>query len=544
MLSVLKRRIRKDLAVEIELGGEIYEDKEKVSIPFLKNKEKTTIFDLENLFQYLKNIPVKAVLISIGNLNTGLARANSIRNNIKQLSILGIETCVYLENGGNTEYFIASAADRIYMPEWSTLNLIGLSSDTFFLKDFFSKLHIEPEIEGKGNYKSAAELFSRNGMSEYSREMINSLIDQNYSLIKKGISESRNIEPGLLEKLIDDGPYLSGRALDKGLIDRIGYYQNVKDDILQKLGKDLVFLDYKKLLKSINQKNRLKSIYYRVLGKKNVIAVITVEGMITEGESKRGGSRLKTCGASTIINNLKNAEKNPAVGAIIIRVLSPGGSALASDLLRSEISRIRDKKPVVISMSDVAASGGYMLALSANRIFADEFTLTGSIGVVSGKFNFSKLLKYLNINHESVSRGKNASIYSSLKKFTPEEKKIFSRMMDKMYENFTALVSKSRNLDMESVENAAQGRVWTGVQAKELGIIDETAGLTKAIDHAKELAGVESSAAPVFKFYRTRIDLGEIGKSLTLSSEIPGEIADLFSGRKALALMPFYIRFK
>ncbi len=544
LLATIKNKLKKDFILEISLKGDIPEENEKISIPFIKNKEKITVFDLENIFESIDATSVKAVLFNISSLNIGLSRANLIRENIFNLSQKGIETHIYLENPGNIEYFIASAANKIYMPKWSTLNLIGLSSQTFFLKNFFEKIYVEPEIEGKGNYKSAAELFTRNGMSKYNREMINSLLDHNFDLIKEKISGSKNFDLKLVQKIFDEGPYLADDAKDKGLIDEICYYSDIKTNMCEAFSEKIAFINERKLLKSINLKNRFISLYYKFFNKKKIVGVVTVNGMITDGTSKSGKGYMKTAGATSVIKNLKKAEENKNVAAILVRVLSPGGSALGSDLIRSEIERICAKKPVVISMSDVAASGGYMLSLSADKIFADEFTLTGSIGVVAGKFNVSKLMDFLEINHETIGRGKNASLYSALKSFTTKEKETFNIQIDKMYENFVELTSQCRNLGIKSVEKAAQGRVWSGSKAKELQIIDETGSLKNAVEYIKNKIGIDDEKAPVYKFYRNKIDLSMLGKSLAINYEVLFEVASLFSKEKVLALMPFFIRFK
>lgn len=543
-ISTIKHWINKDIVIEISLKGEISEEKQKLSIPFIKSKDKITIFDLENIFHFVKGNNVKAMLFNIGSLNIGLSRANYIREKIAGLTKLGVESHVYLESPGNIEYFIASAADKIYMPKWATLNLIGLSSETFFLKDFFEKIYVEPEIEGKGDYKSAAELFSRDSMSEYNREMINSILDQNFDLIKNKIQTSRNINPQLSQKIFDEGPYLSDEALENKLIDDVCYYDDISSRIKCEYVEKVSFISEKKLIKSINLKNKISSIYYKLFNKKCIIGIVTVEGMITDGENKRGSGPIKTCGAASVIKNLKKASDNKNVAAILVRVLSPGGSALGSDLIRNEISRIREKKPVVISMSDVAASGGYMLSLSSEKIFADEFTLTGSIGIVAGKFNFAKLLNFLEINYEIISRGKKASLYSPLKKFSSEEKKAFSEMIDEMYKNFIKLVSKSRNLDIKSTESAASGRVWTGIQANELNIIDQIGNLEIVVSYLKNKIGIEKEKMPVFKFYTTKMEFNPLGKSLAVDYSVLRELNSLFSGDKALMLMPFILRFK
>ena len=230
---------RKSDLVEIEISGNIPEESTKLSIPFVKVKNKITVLDFDILFEHLKNSIVKSVLIRIKPLGIGLSRANHIRNKILRLSNSGIKTTVYLDNPGNIEYFIATAADKIYLPKWSTLNTIGLSSDTFYLKSFLNKVYIESEFISKGNYKSASEMFMRDEMSKYNREMITSILDQSFDLIISKISHSRNMNKKILIELFNNGPYHSKDAFENKLIDGVFYYDEVKiaieKDISQKV---------------------------------------------------------------------------------------------------------------------------------------------------------------------------------------------------------------------------------------------------------------------------------------------------------------------
>ncbi|NIP29716.1 MAG: signal peptide peptidase SppA [Candidatus Dadabacteria bacterium] len=548
-MSILKKIFdptHKHNLVEIQLSGTIPEESVKISIPFINIKSKKTMLEIDVLFDYLKNSSIKAVVIVIKQLSIGLSRANQIRNNVLELTTSGVKTYAYLKNPGNIEYFIATAAENIFVSKWSTLNLIGLSSETFYLKKFFERVKIEPEFISKGNYKSAAEMFTRETISEYNIEMINSILDDNYNLFKSKISKSRNMELEQVSEIFDNGPYFSDEALEKKLVDGVCYYDEVKDKVERDLSVNIKSINEEKIIKYLKLRNSLTSLANKITRKKLTIAVVSVHGLITEGESRGGDKGLKTCGSYSLIRSLKKAEEDSSVCGVIIRVFSPGGSAQASDIIRNKIEKITKKKPVVVSMSDVAASGGYMLSLGANKIYADEFTITGSIGVISGKFNLSKLLEFFEINHYSISKGKHASIYSPLKKFSDDEMKQLDELIENMYNGFVELVSRSRKMDFDTTEKISQGRVWTGSQALKHNLIDNTGNINNAIEHILGELDIDDRSNVLLKSIDTKLDLlsSNLGKAYNFDLTDVRDVFNLFENEKVLALMPAYIKIK
>ncbi|HEX3035461.1 MAG TPA: signal peptide peptidase SppA, partial [Thermodesulfobacteriota bacterium] len=461
-----------------------------------------TIWDIDKICLHASiNPSVAGVLIKIKELRTGLGRAEAIRRNISGLREAGKRVFVYLESPGNLEYMIASSADKIFIPPWSMINLIGLKAEVTFFKNALDKLGVEAEFKALGEYKSAAETFTRESMSEPHRNMLDSIIGDLYLQFISNMAKGRGIEEEKMKGLVDSGPFAAKEALNERLVDEIGY----EDDLERKIEESLSLGDKPRkiraegFLRAINVRERLRAIKERIMGSINTIAVVSDSGIITLGESK-GTGEAKALGSQTLIEILRKVSRDRGIKAIVLRILSPGGSGVASDLIRHEVKVISEKKPVVVSMSDVAASGGYLIAVGGKKIVAEPLTLTGSIGVISGKFNLKSFLTKLGITKESVTRGERASMFSSYRGFTDGEEEKLLGIMKSFYEGFVNEVADARHMDFKNTEELARGRVWTGKQAKEVGLIDELGGLKEAIQLAKKEAGIPEDVLPTVKF--------------------------------------------
>ncbi|MGB7293597.1 MAG: signal peptide peptidase SppA [Thermodesulfobacteriota bacterium] len=546
MLQRIIDSIGKYNLIEIELEGELPEEEEKSLIPFHPRKKKLTIWDLEKIFDHAsKSENVKGVLLIIRNLKIGLARAWGIRRNICELRESGKRVFVYLETGGNIEYLISSAAEMIFFPPWSTLNLIGLKAEASFLKDTFDRLGIEAQLRGLGQYKSAAETFTRTSMSKPHREMLASILDDFYAQFIESISHGRGIEENSIKELVDRGPFTAEDALREGLVDWIGYHDDFEEKIRESLTIQIRKIGALGLLRLINFKDLIRRVIAKIKGKSQVIAIVSDSGMISHGSSK-GTGMAKILGSQTIISHLNNLAKDRDVKAIILRILTPGGSGLASDLICHQLKLIAEKKPIVVSMSDVAASGGYLIGLGANKIVAEPFTLTGSIGIISGKFNLQNLYDKLGVIRESIIRGKSALMFSSSRGFTKTEEENLLKMMKSLYNRFVERVAIERKKDFEKAESLSQGRVWTGRQAKDHGLIDEIGGMKLAIEVAKKEAGIPETISPVVKFISKPkgLQFDPFAKPIAFKQQFETLIelvADL-DDESFLALMPFWIK--
>lgn len=476
----------------IQIEGDLPEEKFKSPIPFIKTEKIRTYWDIESLLLYIRDSALSGVLITLKSTNIGYAKANSVRTSLKKLRDSGKSVYVHLENPGNIEYFIASVADHISVSPMCILNFTGISSETYYFRDMLDHLEVVPEITGVGEYKSAAEKFNSNSMSDYSREMFNSILDEHFGRIISSVSESRKVEQESLIKYLEEAPFTPSRALELGLVDDITYENKIKDHIEDKEGITLNLIEMDRLEKILSYSAKFKRIKSGFMSERGLIGLVPVEGIITQGKSRSGTGGIKTAGSDTVIATIEKARKDSSVSAVVIRVMSPGGSAVASDLIRNSIEQLAREKPVYISMSDIAASGGYMLSLPATRIFADVFTLTGSVGVVAGKLNLRKLLNRIGITTEILTRGRMSSIYSFSKGFTDDERKNFHSLISNMYDEFVKIVSISRNMTERETDQVSRGRVWTGSQAVSNSLVDKEGGLPEVLLDACSDAGLET----------------------------------------------------
>jgi protease-4 len=387
----------------------------------------------------------------------------------------------------NKEYYIASACDKIYLAPPGELFINGLAADVMFFRGSLDKLGIYPDIFQIGKYKSAGDTFTRKDMSDAHREFMNSLLDDLFNRYVDEIAKSRGKTSDQVRAIIDDAPYSALKAKDAGLIDGVAYREELEKDLKTKLGyKDADALpivkggDYSRIeAESLG------------LNEGEKIAIIYATGTIGSGESENSPRGNQSIGSDTLSKAIDDAREDKTIKAIVIRVDSPGGSGLASDIIWHSVVAAKEKKPVVISMSDVAASGGYYIACGANKIVAQPSTITGSIGVVAGKPVMRGFYDWIGLSNEYLLRGKNAGMFRETEKFTPEERAKFEDWIKTTYYNdFVPKVAKGREKDAAYIDSIAQGRVWTGFQGKERGLVDEFGGLDRAVEVAKDLAKI------------------------------------------------------
>jgi len=538
---MLEKYLNKNCFIELELKDEIPEENISSGIPFI-NDNKITVLDIYKLVQQLKSSSVSGIFLKIKKLNIGFARADDIRSLLLELKNNGKKVFIYLEDVGNIEYFISTSANKIFIPPWTTVNLLGLSFDSFFIKELLDSLEIEPEIDGFGEYKSAADMFNRKDMSPYHKEMMLALLDNHYNNLTSIISSERNISAPKLKKIIDNNPLNPSAAKSFKLVDEVIYENEAVQFIENESDNKVNFVKYNKFIRNNKYSALIKEISRFLHGRKKYIGFININGMITQGSSKKGSGFVNTCGSDTACELIKQAAADKNVSGVIVRVLSPGGSALASDLIRNEIQILSEKKPVVISMSDVAASGGYMVSVSSNKIFANSFTITGSIGVVAGKFNFKKLLNKYGIKSEILQKGKMASIYSSNKSFTKTEKTQFINLIKNMYDEFVKLVSIKRKLSIQDTEKAAKGRVWSGVDAKKYSLVDEIGPLSNAINELKSISGWIDNEEVFIKEFKSKnkLSVSNLGKftQLEIMNEYFG-LYDILKSERLYTILPY-----
>ncbi|HUF03344.1 MAG TPA: signal peptide peptidase SppA [Aridibacter sp.] len=430
---------------------------------------------------------IGAVLLDIEFSGLGWGKADELRRAIKDFRSSGKPIYAYTELGTNKEYYIASAAEKIFMPPTGDIYITGFAANAMFYRGSLDKLGIEPEVIQIGKYKNAPDAYTRKEMSEGQREVLNAVLDDLYGRLVSSIAEDRKLSAERVREIIDNAPYNAVQAADKrvGLIDGAKY----RDEVYEELHKRLGYAKEDELRKI--GAGSYKQVPAESLGLNSGerIAIIYASGAISTGKSSNSPFGSQTIGSDTIVEAVNLAAADETIKAIVIRVDSPGGSALASDLMWHAIEKAKAKKPVVVSMADVAASGGYYIACNANKIVAEPSTITGSIGVFLGKPVLKGFYDWIGVSNEYILRGKNAGLFRETEKWTDDERAKFQEQANNIYyDNFVPKVAKGRNMSTEKVDSIGQGRVWTGSQAKANGLIDEFGGLEKAIEIAKSLA--------------------------------------------------------
>ncbi|MBK8148585.1 MAG: signal peptide peptidase SppA [Acidobacteria bacterium] len=430
---------------------------------------------------------IGGIVLDINFPGIGWGKADELRDAIKDFRASGKPAYAYMQIGTNKEYYIATAAEKIFVAPAGDLYVNGFAASVSFYRGSLDKLGIEPQFLKIGKYKNAPDQYTEKSMTEPHREVINAILDEYYGRMTKAIADERKKSVEDVKALIDNAPYHADDALQVGLIDGASYRDQVYDELKTRLG-------YKteEALRTIPA-NEYREISSDSLGlnKGEKIAIVYASGAINIGSSNNGPFGGETMGSDTIVKAVNTAANDPSIKAIVLRVDSPGGSSLASDLMWHALENAKAKKPVVVSMADVAASGGYYISCNANKIVAQPSTVTGSIGVFMGKPVMKGFYDWLGISNEYVMRGKNSGIFRETEKWSGTELEKMQKQVEKIYFNdFVPKVAKGRGKTNEEVNTIAQGRVWTGTQAKQVGLIDEFGGLEKAIEIAKELANL------------------------------------------------------
>ena len=423
---------------------------------------------------------VKAIVITPMAGGALWAQLQEVRAALEDFRTSGKKITAFLESGGVQEYYVASAADRVVLMPAGTLDLTGIATYEVFLRGALDKLGVKPDLLHIGDYKTAANTFTERGFTKAHLEMSQSLNRDWYDELVRAIAQGRKKSAEEIRKLIDDGPYLAEGAKKAGLVDQLAYEDQLDDE------------------RPIAGTQRLEpGTYSQVhvpLGRSysgGRIALLYATGTIASGRSNFDGGFGSVLGSETFVEWLRKIRIDSSVKAAVIRIDSPGGSAIASEVMWRELMLTRDKMPVVVSMGDVAASGGYYIAVPAHAIVAQPGTLTGSIGVVTGKFVLDGTMEKIGVGTGSVSDGKNAEIYSPFKPFSPTERARVEEQMQATYELFLSRVVEGRKSTRAKIDAVAQGRVWTGHQARERGLVDEIGGLDRAIQLAKQRAKID-----------------------------------------------------
>lgn len=395
---------------------------------------------------------------------------------------------------GNSAFYLASSFDSIFLQPTGSLGLTGILSESPFFKGTLDKLDIKPQLGAREEYKTARNQFTESSFTEPHREMNLGIINSVLDIFIKDVAVTRKLDESRFRSLIEEGPLNAEQALKAGLVDALQYRDQVYDLIRQKIGPNTRFLYLSKYIQRIGQNAGVS---------KKAVALIYGDGAITQGYSRFNPiSGEPVMGAKTIAAAFRAAVKDKSVGAIIFRVNSPGGSHIGSDIIWRETIRARKAgKPVIVTMGAVAGSGGYFVAMNANKIIAHPSTITGSIGVVSGKFVTGGLYNKLGITTDHVSTSPNATLWSPSMEYSEKQWQYIQQTLDEIYKDFMNKVAAGRNLSIEKVKELAKGRVYTGAEALRLGLVDTLGGFTEAFAAAKGLMGIPSDRSiPIKRF--------------------------------------------
>jgi protease-4 len=430
-------------------------------------------------------------------------KLHELRSAIGRVRAAGKKVYAVLESAQGTQYALAAACDEIVMPESGVLVIPGIHAEFAFYKDLLAKLGIEADMLHCGAYKGAAEPYTRDSLSEPVRENMTAMIDDLFDQSVAMLAGDRNLPVETVRKLVDRGLLTAKQAHAEGLVDRVAYPDEFRSSLGESYRADkLVYvMNYAKARVDADFSGPMgmMKMFQTIFGgsksggssRATKVAIVYAVGPIMSGESQVDLFGSSTIGSTTLVEALQTAGKDDSVKAVVLRVDSPGGSALASDLIWRAIQAL--DKPVVASMGDVAASGGYYLSMGADQIFAEPGTVTGSIGVVGGKLSVKGLYDKIGITTESISRGQNSGLFSPMSKFSDSERAVIESMMQDIYQQFTTKAAQGRNMPHEELLELAGGRIFTGRVAKRNGLVDELGTLKDAVDAAKRLAGIDAT---------------------------------------------------
>jgi protease IV len=473
---------------------------------------------------------VQAVVITIDGVRAGWASVQELRQEIERLRGAGKKVFAYLVAGSTRDYFLASACDKVYVDPAGGLRLTGFAGTTLYFRGAFEQIGVSAEFEKIAEYKSAPESWTDIGPSAPALQMRDELYDSMFDELLEGIARGRGLDRTTVDGLVRGGPYSAGDlAKDKRLVDAVADPDQVAELIKVELGR----------LYPVGQAPAERDDRWE----RPAIAVIYADGDIVDGTSQEIpilGRKL--VGSETIIAALQAARRDPRVKAVVIRIDSPGGSATASELMSREVFKTRGVKPIICSMSDVAASGGYFLAAGCDHVFAEPMTITGSIGIFYGKFDLSGLLAKLGIASVTVTRGERADMDSLYRPYTDEERVVIRDKLVYLYGRFTGTVARGRKMSEKQVDEVGRGRVWSGRQAQAVGLVDSLGGVADALDHAKRQAGLsERDLVRIIELPRPTRGLLQLllGSVAQAGAGAPGfDLGQLAAVREALLAVP------
>jgi protease IV len=506
----------------LDLQGEIPEKPPiEVSIPFFDRRPQVTVRDVWSMLHNAAvDQRVKAVILMPQGISAGWGKLQEIRQDLVEFKKSGKPLVAFLQGPTTREYYLATAADRIYMPPEDGLYMKGLRAEMMYFKNTLDKVGVQAEFYHIGKYKDFGDMFTQTSMTPETREVMNSMLDQLYAHLTDTFAAARKKTPDEIRAIVDNGPFTSTQAKAKGLIDDLRYedevYGDMKGILKQKDLKKLSYLDYAKASGTSPG---------AAAGKQ--IALLVGDGDIMRGEA---GNSDEGIVSGPFIKLIRKVANDSDVRGVILRVNSPGGDAIASDQILREVKLLSMKKPTVISMSDLAASGGYYISMTGDPIIAYPGTYTGSIGIIFGKVNLKGFYDKIGITKDILTRGKNADIDSDYHPLTDAGREKLRESLEEFYKGFVGKAAASRKKTYDQLDAIAQGRVWLGSQAKQNGLVDDLGGLDKAVELVKQKAGIPASEKIRLVPYPGRRSIFDELLRATTDSAVESKMKSLFGG--------------
>jgi protease-4 len=482
------------ILLELDLTGAIVEDIGSHPVEKLMNRRRLALRTLVSRLASAAEDPrVVGLLAKLGATSISLAQAQELADAVAGFRAKGKEAIAWAETfgelgRGTTAYVVATGFGELWLQPSGSIGLMGAAAAGTFVRSALDHAQVEPLFSQRHEYKNAPDTFLRTEFSEAHREATGRLVESAYEQVVAAVSAGRRLAPERVRELMDTAPIPAAQAQEAGLIDHVGYRDAVREAV------ERHWPDKPALLYVSRYQRRWENARRAIQSRRPAIGLVEAIGPIRLGRSKPGPVG-RAAGSDTVAAAFRAAVKNESIKAIVFRVNSPGGSYVASDTIWREVCRAREaSKPVVVSMGDVAGSGGYFVAMAADVIVAEPATLTGSIGVFGGKLRTSGLFERLGVNIETLGLGKHALMFSPQTGFSEDEWAKLDEWLDFVYEDFTAKVARGRSMTREAVHELARGRVWTGADAAQRGLVDELGGLRRAVEIARERGGLPHDA--------------------------------------------------
>ena len=469
-----------DQYLALDVSGEVPEEPAGGLTALFESRPPSVRSLVDAVDRAARDPAVRGLVLRVGSIDAGWARVEDLRDALVRFRRSGKPSWAHLESAGNAEYYLATGCSKIAASPTALLDISGLSAEVTFFKGALDKLGVQAQFEGVGKYKNAPNQFTETAFTEPHREQMEALVESLFETYVKGIAEGRGLAPERVRTLVDQGPFDGPRARTAGLVDELLYRDQVESRVpgTERLGAGR----YARAARGFS------------FGTRPRIALVYAVGTITGGESQSSPLGGGLVGSDTVTRGLRQAVDDASVRAIVLRIDSPGGSGTASDAVWREIGLARRRKPVIASMGDYAASGGYYIAMNADAIVAQPGTITGSIGVFSGKFSMKGLYEKLGLSEDVVQRGRFARLFSSTDPWDEAERERVRTLNRAFYDTFVTKASEGRKRKKEEIEAVAQGRVWTGQEALAHGLVDRLGGLDAALALARERARLGPSA--------------------------------------------------